>query len=244
MGLVENVAGGDFGYVTVEIAVNDIWSDEGHRRTLVGYPAGWVGAGISVSANGTVYYTFDVLPAKDPGEVSVEVAAPVLQDTAVPGAAPAFTPFVTSTPAADGAIRHTVQPGEALWSIAISYGVTIAEIQEFNGIPADSTVIQVGQVLIIRPAGAAAPSATIAPTGELTPTLTVAPVGAAVGETVSAPAAPTQTLPPAPAETASPTATPTSAPATRPWDNPYFIPVAAIAIGIAGLLIILLSYRK
>ena len=219
LGLIENVARGGAGMVNVEIVVHEIWVDEDHRKTLTGYPSGWIGAGIA-ETDGARYYTFLLLP----GDTAAEVAATPLPGaasppTAEPGAMPAFTPITTSTPAADGAIRHTVRPGEALWSIAISYNTTVATLQVLNGLPADSTVIQVGQILLIRPAGA--------PTAPPTAPPTLAP--------------PTLATP-----TASPTAslTPTATPATlqQILDNPAFIPWLAIAVGSLGLLILAYSY--
>lgn len=251
LGLVENVAGGDTGYVTVEVVVHEIWDDPVHGKTMTGYPSGWVGAGIA-EADGTLYYTLLLLPGDTAAKVTPTrpAADAVALQTSNTPAAPGFTPFTTSTPGADGAIRHTVQPGEALWSIAISYGVTIAEIQEYNSLPADSTVLQVGQILIIRPAGAAAPTAIPSPTADPALALTPAAPGAqdtpaARGE--SAPAQPSATPPPAAAvatETPLPAATPTPSAPARPWDSPYFLPIAAILLGISGLVIILLSYTK
>jgi len=245
LGLVENVAGGDNGYVTVSVVVHEIWNDPVHGKTLTGFPSGWVGAGIALSANNTLYYTFELLPGDTAGEQPPTPTGVAVSQTG----AGTFVPYLTSTPAADGSISHTVQPGEALWSIAISYGVTVDHIRSLNGIPADSTTIQVGKILLIQTAGFADAPTSTATLGATpaapgpTPSLSLSqPPSALTGETPGG--APESVL----EATASPppaqTATPTSQPSQRPWDNPYFIPVGAIALGIFGLIIIILSYRK
>lgn len=244
LGLVENVAGGDNGYVTVAVVVHEIWNDPVHGKTLTGYPSGWVGAGIALDANNTLYYTLELLPGDTAAELPPTSTAVAVSQTG----AGTFVPYLTSTPAADGSIRHTVQSGEALWSIAISYGVTVDHIRSLNNIPADSTTIQIGQILVIQPTGFVATTPTSAATlsatpGDLglTPTLSLSqPASAQITSSpVSAPAAEATASPP-PAQTS----TPTSPPPQRPWENPYFIPVGAIVLGISGLIIILLSYRK
>ncbi len=162
VGLIENVAGGDYGFVTVAIVVYEIWVDYGHRKTMTGYATGSMGAGMAVSDDGTtIYYTLNVRPG---------AANPA---TVVPpaGTVPPLVSWQTSAPGEDGSIIHVVSYGETLWSIAITYGVTIDEIRRLNGLADDSTVIYVGQKLMIRPAYTLTPS----PAGETSAVFTGTP---------------------------------------------------------------------
>jgi uncharacterized protein YkwD len=146
IGLQENVAGGDEGVVTVSIVVNEIWVDWGHRHILTGYSNGEIGAGVALSDNGQIYYTVDIRPGKEAETVSPK------QDTPVP-----FMPNRTSTPDENGSISHTVTYGQTLWGIAQSYGVKIDDLRRLNRLAANSTIIQVGQKLLVRPAYTATP---------------------------------------------------------------------------------------
>jgi LysM repeat protein len=86
-----------------------------------------------------------------------------------------FTPtpvgmVVTSTPDADGKIIHTVQPYQALITIAQAYKVTVNSILALNGIQEDWP-LQIGQKLVISP-GFITPSPTprpLTPIEKLTP---------------------------------------------------------------------------
>ena len=132
IGLVENVAEGTEGLLTIDLVVYTIWSDWVHMKTMVGYASGQVGAGMAVK-DGWVYYVLNVRA----GEGS-EFATPEPTTTGTPASAtttgaagnasatPApytFVPIQTNTPQADGSIVHIVKTGETLWSIALSYGV-------------------------------------------------------------------------------------------------------------------------
>ena len=137
IGLEENVASGNVGVFTVDVAVYQVWSDWGHRHILTGYADGQIGAGVAFSDDGFVYYTVNIRPGQE------------LPETEAP-----FVGLQTSTPNLDGSVIHVVGYGETLWHIALSYGVSVDEIRRLNGIAGDSTVIQPGQRLIIRAAGA------------------------------------------------------------------------------------------
>lgn len=77
-------------------------------------------------------------------------------------------PVEVATPQADGSVVHVVQPGQALWSIAIAYQTTIQDIRTLNDLT-EQTVIIPGQELLIFPAGSQ-------PAQPSTATLTPSPV--------------------------------------------------------------------
>lgn len=76
---------------------------------------------------------------------------------------PTFTPTVTPTP-----VIYAIQRGDTLGAVAARFGVTVAALQETNGI-ADPRSLRIGQELII-------PAAAAASDPGVTPTLTPIPV--------------------------------------------------------------------
>ena len=215
IGLQENVAGGDVGLVTVAIVVNEIWVDWGHRHILVGFPTGEIGAGIALSENGQVYFTVNIRP----GEETVTA-------TREPGTSVPFTPLDTSVPGEDGSILHIVRPGETLWGIAQSYGVTVDDIRRLNGISDGSTLINPGQQLLIRPVGTS-------------PQVFLEKTASASTQVLSDTAVPfTETAQPTELGVLSPSFTrmPTSIPSEIPQENKGISWGGILAIGILGLI--------
>jgi LysM repeat protein len=95
--------------------------------------------------------------------IALALAAATLVPSPTPAPytpAPTPTPTVTPTP-----IIHTIQAGEALLAIASRYNVSVAALQDANGI-LDPRTLQVGQQLIIP-----GPEA-VAVVSDLTPTAT------------------------------------------------------------------------
>lgn len=223
IGLNENVAGGDVGYITPYIAVNEIWADWGHRHILVDFATGSVGAGVALAADGQIHYVLNVRQGSGSMSGSPVPGGPAVVDTTPRP----FEPFVTSTPAPDGRIIHVVQSGQALWSIAISYGVTVDEIRALNGIAEDSTVLYIGQKLVIRK------------------NVTVTPE---VTDTASPTTAPTVTPSPNPTDTLLPTWTPTPTPAGGLGNSGGLPMVVAIILavlaGLAGILFVQFKVTK
>lgn len=78
--------------------------------------------------------------------ISLALAAATLPPTSTPAPytpAPTMTPTVTPTP-----VVHTIQAGESLLGIASQYGVSVADLQDANGI-LDPRSLQIGQDLVI-----------------------------------------------------------------------------------------------
>ena len=166
LGVVENVAGGDLGYITPQTAIYDIWMPSpGHALTLVGFETGSIGVGIADDGV-TAYYTRELRP----GASSSAEATPEVGDG---GTATAYTPIAlvpleTAAPRPDGTVVHVVGYGQTLWSIAVAYGVTVDQIRAWNNIADGSTEIYAGQALLVRPASLVTP---------FTPPLEATPAG-------------------------------------------------------------------
>jgi LysM repeat protein len=152
-----------------------------------------------------------------------------------PTSAPAVSPLVTATLNPDGSLVHEVLPGQALWSIAIAYGVTLQDLYNLNGL-SEGAVIRPGDMLVVRQA-LPTPSATLTltPTVTLPPTVTRSPAT----RTPSASRTPLAT------ETATPeTAQPGLPAASRRFDPILLLIAGGVVLGAGLLLFGAFSRRK
>jgi uncharacterized protein YkwD len=181
----------------VNFVIYDVWSDAIHWNTMTNPTYTHMGAG-AVTKNGMVYYTLDVgYLASAPGSSSqatpggqVQATQPVVIQNTVPPAKPIIT--VTAKP--DGSVIHTVQLGQALWSIAIAYNVKIDDLLKLNKL-LPSSIIYEGQSLVIQPSYTPSVTPTITQTSRpptRTPTITNTPITPTITTT------PTQTATPTP----------------------------------------------
>ncbi|RSK45828.1 LysM peptidoglycan-binding domain-containing protein [Hymenobacter perfusus] len=93
-------------------------------------------------------------PATKPQPVAAAAKLPAGTSALVP--ATRQQPTSLAKPAGEASRNHTVQKGETLFSISRQYNVTAAQLLEWNG-KADGKV-KIGEVLVVEPAKAAAPT--------------------------------------------------------------------------------------
>jgi len=153
-GYVENVAGGDIGYLDAQSVVYEIWADPVHKKTMVGYASGSAGVGVASNAV-TTYVTLNVRPGDGDGMPALPGGTPGSNLVSTPIA---LVPLRTATMKPSGAVIHEVGYGQSLWAIAVAYGVTAARIRELNGMAPDDSSIWAGQWLLIVPAGLVTPT--------------------------------------------------------------------------------------
>lgn len=138
------------GYMSIdEIMV--AWSDESHMRPAVNPAYCNVGAGVSTAANGMTYYVLQA--AYISGSSCGDYVSPSPGVGVTPGSSAYFPsqiimPVKISTPDANGEIYHIVAAGQSFWSIAITYQVTIHDIEVWNNL-SRSTPLLTGQRLFI-----------------------------------------------------------------------------------------------
>lgn len=164
LGFLENIAGGS--NLSVEVVVFTLWTDTANWSTMVGYPFGKIGAGVAVK-NDIIYYVLQVQ------EIQIGLAAQPTINYQITPDPNLVSGVMTATPQLDGSIIHEVLDGQSLWSIAIAYNVTIAEIIQWNNL-LPTPVIFVGERLIVQ----TAPTPTLSPTTTNTsvpPTRTITP---------------------------------------------------------------------
>ena len=217
----ENICGG-IG-VNASYCVNNMWTDQLHRYTMIGLENGTVGAGLAES-EGNYYYTLMVNSSGgETGLASLstlsELERPIDKDARLLQA----DQIVTSTPMPDGSIYHTVHTNETLGAIAESYNRTVEEIQALNGMEPDNFNIYIGQRLLIVYVGNPVEDTA-------TPTLTPLPAT----NTPRPTSTPTNT--PLPLPTLTPTATMTPTPEPLIPHIRYFDTPGAKKLGL-GLVV-------
>lgn len=219
LGFFENVAGGQ--NLTIQVAIYSLWSDADHWSTMVGMRFGKAGVGVA-EKNGIVYYVLQVQKIQTGLEGQ---PTPNLNVTADPQL---VNPVTTVTPQLDGSVIHEVLDGQSLWSIATTYGITIAEIIQWNNL-APTPVIFPGERLLVKPQ----------PTATITPTITLTPLPATRTPT------PTMT-PKTPTATATITMTPTITP--KPPFSVYNLeksqrsPAGIALVALCGLGLLVVAY--
>jgi LysM repeat protein len=150
----ENIA---CGYSATISDIQGWWSDSLHMLPMVG--ASYTDIGAAVFNSGGMNYFVLHAAYSAGGNTSGRVpGSNGGSDTTSPIVSQYIYGVVTATPQADGSITHVVEYGQALSSIAVAYGVTVAELQALNHLSGIN--IYVGDVLIIR----AAPTPTVSPT--------------------------------------------------------------------------------
>ncbi|MGD8584532.1 MAG: CAP domain-containing protein [Chloroflexota bacterium] len=179
----ENQAHGTATLNTPERVVSMWQGDWVHLKAMVSADYEHIGVGFA-EANGFSWYILMAGWVAD-GESAAGSRAAVagLPATPAPAALPA-APVMLSEPGEDGAIYHEVQSGQAAWTIAARYGLTVEELYALNDLT-DSSVIHPGDQLLIRPADTPTPTATTPPTATSpAPTVTNTPI---VAKTLTAP---------------------------------------------------------
>ncbi len=166
-----------------DLVTHKEWADSDHQYTMLSTHLCEVGAGVAV--NGALaYYVLDAAcPSGSSGSTGVSTPVPGATSSGSGGVVPTLVTVIPNTPKPDGSISHLVRPGETLWSIAIAYKTTIAELKSINNLPTDE-IFPNQTLLIARPANTQTP----APTSTITPYPTATPF---VFWTVTSPPEPT-----------------------------------------------------
>lgn len=181
----ENIAGGE--NLNAQVVVYTMWTETEHWNTLIGVPFGKVGAGVAEN-NGVVYYVLQVQ------KIETGLQAQPTIDYQITPDPDRVSDVITATPQLDGSIIHQVLDGQALWSIAIAYNITIADIIQWNNL-LPTPQIFVGERLVVQIAHTATLSPTITNTG-IPPTRTIKPSQTPITPMPSATITPTATQTP------------------------------------------------
>jgi LysM repeat protein len=142
--------------------VYSMWSDASHWNQMLNADAVDVGAGVSESG-GMVYFILNIgVKYGSGGGTSAGTGVASTIPTAAVTARVA--PVSVTAPDEDGAIIHVVQIGQALWSIATAYDVSVDQLIALNNLSANAVIYE-GQELLIQ----------VGHTPTVTPTITLTP---------------------------------------------------------------------
>ncbi|MCJ7715970.1 MAG: CAP domain-containing protein [Anaerolineales bacterium] len=141
----ENVAYGL--NISIMETINGPWNDPDHHHTMYNPSAKYIGAGVVYSGE-YVFYTVDT--GYYVGEPAPTPEFPSVSDTPSASVFPTAVPVIVSTPLSDGTIKHIVQGGQTLWTIAAVYNIPLEVLNQINEFEPD-TVLQLGDEVIIQP---------------------------------------------------------------------------------------------
>ena len=129
------------------------WSDASHMIPALNPAYCNVGAGVATAPDGMVYYVLQA--AYTSGKSCGEYNSPVEGGTSggsaganTTGVSQVVVPVKIASPDADGKVFHVVEAGQSFWSIAVTYQITINDLEVWNNLSRDSG-LRIGQRLFI-----------------------------------------------------------------------------------------------
>ncbi len=145
---------------TAEDAISFWLSDDEHTNTMLSPTRSDIGAAVAVSDQ--IYVVLETALSTSSGQMQYDAYAiltgiPLTQNACIGiitqnaeyGNLSQYSiPVVVNTALPGGEVIHEVKYGQTLWSIAIQYGTTIAQIKRLNHL--SSEVISPGQKLIVQ----------------------------------------------------------------------------------------------
>ena len=164
----ENIISGSSGASGWSLVTSSSWADDLHQHTMLSPNLCEVGAGVA-GGGALAYYVLDAACPSGSGGSSY-TAVPGATSVIGGGGAPTVVVVIPNTPKPDSSTSHLVRPGETLWSIAIAYKTTIAELKTINRLTSDN--IYPGDTLMIflpKATQTPAPTATGTPYPTATP---------------------------------------------------------------------------
>ncbi len=239
--------------------IQQVWADESHMIPVVNSNYVHIGAGVT-EYNGRVWYI--VHAAYTSGSTSGTVPTSSSSSgetpsvTSTPMVSQIIMPVVTATAdPASGIVKHIVQSGQSLWSIAIAYNTKIANIVSLNNLYGDTPTIYQGQELIIFEGEQELSTDPLATASFVEITSTAQAQQTETQKTVEPP--PTQTRQPTQTKTSVPVITATIEqisqeiqtipnPQSKPLENKTigFILIGALAFGIVLIITGMLQKPK
>lgn len=184
----ENWAGGS--ELTVAETIQLWLGDAPHTNTMLSAQRSDIGAGVATGkdpwGNTVYYYVIETAlqtgsGQQQPEAITLLTSLPETMAAIYPDGTQAaaaqlvsqyIVPITVATARPDGDVIHEARNGQSLWSIAIEYGVKIAEIKRLNNL--DGNEVYTGQLLLVQKS-ATQPPPTETPPSTASPTRTPAP---------------------------------------------------------------------
>jgi LysM repeat protein len=183
MNVIENIAAGGADTTLTDVLYR-IWAvDDDQKANLLNIDAVAMGVGISESESGSLYFVMDMGVQYGSGNSASDTNSGVYSTMPTLAVTAAVALVQVAAPQEDGRIVHIVDAGQALWSIASAYDITLEQLLDLNNLSEDS-VITVGQEIVVQVGYTATPEPTV--TATLRPP-TRTPVPAQTAQAVEVP---------------------------------------------------------
>lgn len=154
----ENIISGSPNTSGWDLVTSPGWADSLHQHTMLSPDLCEAGAGVAISG-GTAFYVLDASCPSGSAGAGGNTPIPGATSSGGGGAVSTQVTVIPNTPKPDGSISHIVQPGETLWSIAITYKTTIAQLKALNNL-ADETIYPGDTLVIARAPNTPTPTST------------------------------------------------------------------------------------